>query len=700
MRRQFAPSLTLEGFDEQAVFRSIFAACPDAMLLVDAAGEIKIVNPAAEQLLGYTADEFAGMNVDQLVPDSVRPRHASHRAAYARAPRARPMGAQTDLVAKRKDGTEVVVEIALSPLQDHGLPFVVASIRDVGTYPRVQKALQRARYSDHLAQMGRLVVDERDTALLLERAPRIAADALLLEVALVLLLEKDKREFRVASGVGLLPGHAIGTRVPNTPDSLPGHLLVQPGPVVLPDYHAETRFEIPSYLPDAGMRSGIVVPLSDRGRTIGALVVHSPRVDSFGAEEVRFLESLCSMIATSLQRADTEEALNHAQRLESVGQLTGGIAHDFNNLLTVIQGNVQVLAESPEIVAAPHLQSLAGAATRASHRAAELTAKLLAFSRRQVLQPQPVQIPPMLESLCEMLRRTLDQRVRIELDIAAGCPQVLADPVQLESAVLNVAINARDAMPEGGTLAIRATTTDRLPDELAHELADPGQCEAGFVSIAISDTGTGMPDEVRERAFEPFFTTKAPGRGTGLGLSTVYGFVKQSRGTVSITSARGEGTTVTLHIPKHRPDGRASATAPDSLSHGTMPRGLRILLVEDDAAVREIARTVLGGFGAEVCSCSTAEDALGLLVPQAGFDLLLTDIALGPGLRGTELAHEAQRRVPGLAVLLASGYPAELIDADSTSPLDWELLAKPYSRAELEQSILAALGHARGQDAG
>ena len=681
MRRERAPSLALSGFDEHSVFRSIFAAYPDAMLLVDPAGRIMITNPAAEALLGYTADEFAGMSVDALVPDSIRPRHASYRESYGRAPRPRPMGTQMDLVARCRDGREVMVEIALSPLQDHGLPFVVASIRDIGAYPRVKKALQRARYSEHLAQLGRLAVDERDPQVLLEHTPRLAAQALELRTAVVCLLEDGDRRFRVASGVGLLAEQRVDTFLPNTPDTLPGFLLHHPGPLILPDYRAEHRFALPDYLLEAGLACGIVVPLSDRGRLFGTLTVHSHRLQAFGDEEARFLESLCSLLATSLQRARTEDALNHSQRLESVGQLTGGIAHDFNNLLTVIQGNLQFLEEAPALANDPHAQNLVGAASRATVRAAELTGKLLAFSRRQVLQPAAVDIGAMLQSLGDMLRRTLEQRVRIEIEVEPGCPPVLADPVQLESAVLNIAINARDAMPEGGLLRFRAM----------HTAADPGKA-GGHVTIAISDTGTGMPDEVRERAFEPFFTTKSAGRGTGLGLSTVYGFVTQSRGTVAIASAPGEGTTVTLHFPQldpaEAPEADSSASADDAV-----PDGLRVLLVEDDPAVSAIAIGFLQSLGTRVTACASGEEALHALDADT-VDLLVTDIALGAGMRGTELAKEAQHRLPKLAILLVSGYSAELIDADRTAPLAWELLPKPYSRIELARAIASALRNA------
>ncbi|MBV8502351.1 MAG: GAF domain-containing protein [Paucibacter sp.] len=676
-----APAVPVTGMDEHLVFRALFSAYPDGLLLVDGTGIIVLANPAAGSLLGYQAGELVGVGVDALVPDSVRPRHASYRDAYAHAPRARPMGTQMELVARRRDGSDVMVEIALSPLQSHGLPFVVVAIRGIGAYPRVKQALQRARYSEHLAQLGRLAVDARDPKQLLQEVPAIAAQALEVELSMVLLLESDGLEVRVAGGVGLLPGEAVGARLANRVDTPQGFVLAQGVPIRVEDYASETRFVVPPAYLEAGLVSALAVPLSDQGRTIGALTVRSRQPQRFGDDEQHFLESLANLLCTSLQRAQTEEALNHAQRLETVGQLTGGIAHDFNNLLTVIQGNLQVLEELPAMAGDRVGQQLVSAALRASRRGAELTGKLLAFSRRQVLQPSAVDVHALLHSLADMLRRTLDQRIRIVVDVAPDCPAVQADPGQLESALLNVAINARDAMLDGGHLHFCATAVDSLPAGL----------ESGrFVCIAVSDDGSGMPEAVKERAFEPFFTTKQAGRGTGLGLSTVYGFATQSQGLVSLESEPGQGTTIRLYLPQppDEPDQAEFAAS----GAGEVPPGLKVLMVEDDPEVRSVAQRFLEGLGCAARACSSAEQALELLTPTADFELLLTDIALGAGMRGTELARIAHQRLPRMAVVLMSGFSAELLEADRESPAGWELLPKPYSRGELAAAIVRALG--------
>ncbi|ANH67299.1 GAF domain-containing protein [Mitsuaria sp. 7] len=693
------------ALDESAIFRALFAASPDGLLLVDDQGLIRLANPTASQLLGYANEALIGASVEMLVPDSIRPRHASYRHAYEGAPRSRPMGGTaTELVARRRDGSEVLVEIALSPLQPLGLPYTMASIRSVAEYPRVRQALQRARYSEHLAQLGKIAVDSLDPQEVLRQVPAIAAQALEADVAVVFLLEPGRTELRLAGGVGLLEDEALGAKVPNRPATPQGFVLTQGGPVVVEDYGNEHRFTVPDAYREAGLVSSLAVPLSDRGRPVGTLAVRSRQPKRFGDAEVRFLESVANLLGTCLQRAQTEEALHHSQRLEAVGQLTGGIAHDFNNLLTVIQGNLQVLAELPAVTDDGFAPQLVAAATRASRRGAELTGKLLAFSRRQRLQPASVDVGAMVRSLADMLRRTLDQRIRIRIEVAPDCPDVQADPAQLESALLNIAINARDAMPEGGELVFEAGPLRAIPPALRRELEedveDPTPASSGagatrYVRIAISDSGTGMPEDVKERAFEPFFTTKQAGRGTGLGLSTVYGFARQSRGAIGIDSTPGHGTTLSLILPQP-PAAKREAIEHDAAA-AAVPPGLRVLLVEDDAEVRAVARRYLADLGCSVTACASAEEALRHLRElEAAADpagggplphLLLSDIALGAGMRGTELASQVQKQWPDIAVLLMSGFSAELLSSGHESALDWALLPKPYERAALARAI-------------
>jgi PAS domain S-box-containing protein len=673
------------NIDERTVFRSMVLSHPDALLLVNAEGTIVLANPVAYQLFGYPPDELVGCCVDELVPAGIRPRHAAYRSAYAQAPRSRPMGTQMDLVAQKRDGSEVMVEIALSPLQEHGLPYVVAAVREVSEYPRVKQALKRARYAEHLAQFGRLAVDMRSSQDLLSAVPAMATGAMEAEACAVFL--SDGRSVRVgaASGLDLSGADAVGGEL----EALLREVLTREATLSSSEADPERQFRIPTSWQDRGLDDGLAVPLTDRGRVFGAVVVLTRGGARFGEDGQRFLESLANLLATALQRSQTEEQLQHAQRLDSVGKLTGGIAHDFNNLLTVIGGNLQVLEERPAVANDSGAAEMVGSATRATRRAAELTGKLLAFSRRQVLQPERIEVGHLLNTLRDMLCRTLDQRIVLQVDVPPDCPPCKADAGQLEAALLNIAINARDAMPSGGRLTFAAFRCAALPLSIGNDGGGP----ANYVEIAVSDSGKGMPDSVRERAFEPFFTTKEAGRGTGLGLSTVYGFARQSRGAVSLESTPGQGTTVRLYLPCHD----EATTSDDSSSlHAASFSGLHVLLVEDDADVRHVLLRYLAALRCDVTEARSAEDALQYLNAQAGIHLLLSDIALGSGLRGTDLAAIASERLPGLPILLISGFS----QADQDTAARWTVLRKPFRRESRRSPWRRPSGAGRDRRAG
>ena len=500
------------------------------------------------------------MGIDELVPDSIRPRHAEYRQGFAREPRARPMGKQTDLVARRKDGTEVVVEIALSPLQDHGHPLVVAAIRDIGAYPRMKQALLRAHYSEVLARVGRLAVDTRDPQVLLDRVPAAASEALQVEVAMVYLLEPSLLELRIAGGVGSMPGEAVGQRVANRPDTSLGFVLAQGRPIVVHDYRQETRFSVPEAYLKAGLISAVGVPLSDRGRTIGVLVVRSRVARSFGEDEVRFLESLANLLASSLQRAQSEEALNHASRLESVGS-----AHRRHRprLQQPADGDPGQPAGAGRAAAAtPTRCSAASSSMPPSAPRAAAPSSPASCSRFPAARccSRSTWTPPrccIRSPTCCGERSTSGSASRSRSRPAAS----RCAPTRVSSSRPCSTSRSMRATPcraaarfASGPSSAPSCRRRSLPRSGAETPADR------FVAIAIEDSGTGMTGEARERAFEPFFTTKEAGRGTGLGLSTVYGFARQSRGAVTLESTLGRGTTVTLYLPRP-PTERSGAAA-------------------------------------------------------------------------------------------------------------------------------------------
>ncbi|MDH5541167.1 MAG: PAS domain S-box protein, partial [Rhizobacter sp.] len=672
------------GFDA-SVHGALFDAYPDGVLLVDPQGRVVMANQAASRLLGYSITQLIGLAVETLVPEKVRHRHAGLRQGYALSPKARPMGTDMELSARRADGSELMVEIALSPLATGGAHYVVVSMRDIGAYPRVQRALIRARYSEYTAQFSRLAVDTPDPRELLNCAPAIAATALEAEAVAVWLLERSPPEFRIASNYSAHALEAEAMPVANRPDTMLGYVAALGAPVLVANYQRESRFKIAASLRDEHARSGLAVPMLDAGRCVGVLLAHSARTARFGDDEQKFLEALANLLVTSLQRAHTEAQLSHSQRLESVGQLTGGIAHDFNNLLTVIQGNLQMLAEQPGVAGSEAAQQMLGAALRAGQRGAELTGKLLAFSRRQALAAGPVDVAALLHSLAGMLGRTIGDQIRIEVHAPSSNLKCLADAGQLESALLNIAINARDAMPDGGILTF-SSASGSAP-------ADVGAVDgprSRFVGISVRDTGCGMSEAVRERAFEPFFTTKAAGKGTGLGLSTVYGFVTQSKGHLKVDSAPGRGTTVTIYLPQLDADD-ASTDASDALPDAT-PRGLQVLLVEDDPDVRGVALGFLAALHCEVSAHADAESALAELRAGAPCDLLFSDVMLGPGLDGVQLAEQARQLRPTLAVLLCTGYAEPLAEGGLDHAGRWPLLGKPYTREAMKAAMSKALG--------
>ena len=688
--------------DADDVFRGVFEAYPDGVLVVDAQGRIVLANGAAASLLGYRPEALKGLPVDALVPDSVAPRHGALRHGYSLAPKSRPMGTELELNAKRADGSEVMVEIALSPLHSAGQDYVVASLRGIGAYPRVKRAIQRARYSEFAAQLGRVAVDTLDPDELLERMPPAVREALDLDAVAVFLLSANQHELRAASYSGVHAAQAANIVYANRPDTLIGHVVAQRAPLIVANFARERRFEVPQRLVEAGAKSAIAVPLVDRGRIIGVLGAWSRRQRDFGGDEVAFLEALASLLSTSLQRAQAESQLRHSQRLETVGQLTGGVAHDFNNLLTVILGNLQLLSTQPECDAHPLSRQLVAAATRAAQRGADLTGKLLAFSRRQSLAPEPVDPVAIVQSLADMLRRTLGENIRVVAQTPAQCALCLADAVQLESALLNVAVNARDAMPEGGTLSLRCGVGETPEADLEGPPSALGELDASnaprkpqrSVWFSLHDEGQGMTAEVRDRAFEPFFTTKAAGRGTGLGLSTVYGFVKQSHGQITIDSEPGAGTTVTIYLPAIDEADAAIATETETgpASPTRLVAGLRVLLVEDDRDVREVARSFLSSLGCDAVVCHDAKTALAELARDRHFELMFSDIRLGAGIDGHELAERVAVLRPDIAILLCSGY-SRYLEGGSTARR-WPVLKKPYSCEELAQAIAACLSAA------
>jgi signal transduction histidine kinase/CheY-like chemotaxis protein len=385
--------------------------------------------------------------------------------------------------------------------------------------------------------------------------------------------------------------------------------------------------------------------------------------------------------AQMLERARVEESLRHAQKLEAVGQLTGGVAHDFNNLLMVIAGGLDMLDRQTDPV---RRQRLLDGMRQAADRGATLTRQLLAFSRRQPLRPEPLDLGRQVGDMRELLDRSLRGDVDVALDFAPELWPVAVDPGELELAILNLSVNARDAMPAGGTITIRAENLPGLMD---------GDLRGDFVRLSVIDTGTGMPPEVVSRAFEPFFTTKDIGKGSGLGLAQVYGFARQSGGAVRIETAMGRGTTITLLIPRSDRAMLAADRRPIvGVGAGRVPdaRSGHVLLVEDDDEVAALVIEMLGQLHLEVTRASSAAAALGALANGRAVDLVFSDVMMPGGMSGVDLAREVRRRRPELPILLTTAYVEAVKNVAEAEGIG--VLPKPYRLDDLATATHNALG--------
>ncbi len=607
----------------------------------DAPGpRILFVNDAFERRTGYTRAEVLGRSPRLLQgpKTSRRERDRIRVALQAGQP------VQAELLNYTKAGEEFWIEMEIVP--------VLAPDGTVSNFVAVEREItDRRRYQTQLEQQAALLEQVQDAILVQGIDQRIrywnrAAQRLY--------------GWRAEEVLGRVAGPMIGG-VPDAVDSA-----------------------IESVLAD-GAWSG---ELHQRRRDGSKLVVEAAW--TLVRHEDGAPRAILAVHTDVTQRRDLERKLRQAQRLEAIGQLTGGVAHDFNNLLTVILGNAEMLME--ELPPGGELRQMAEMSVAAAERAAALTSRLLAFARRQALDPKPVDVNTLLAGLAQMLKRTLGEQVEFELRPAPGLSIALIDPPQLETAVLNLCINARDAMPGGGRLTVE-TANVRLDADFAR--AEGEVAPGDYVMVRVSDTGTGMPPEVVAQAFEPFFTTKEIGQGSGLGLSMVYGFLKQSGGHIYIRSRPGRGTSISMYLPPADQPAMASPPAPprDGLRGGTE----RVLVVEDDIAVRDHAAGLLRELGYRVTEAGQAAEALQILRRDPGFDLLFTDVVMPGGMSGPQLAALAQHMKPTLRILLTSGYTEPAPPGQGQAAGTLPLLRKPYRRHQLADKIREALDGCTGR---
>jgi signal transduction histidine kinase len=574
---------------------------------------------------------------------------------------------------------------------------------------QVQKLL---RQQAAIARFGSFALRERDLMKILAEAVRVCAEGLSVPFSKVCRYRAEENDLLIVAGYGWQDG-VIGHVVSRADMSSPqGRAFTTGLPSIIDDLQKVTDFDPPPFYAAHGIVSIIdVIIKGNDDQPYGILEIDNDKQHDYDQYDINFLTGFANVLAEAVSTASRGAALQvtvdqmkalveekdrlldeknaadlqlrHAQKMEAVGQLTGGVAHDLNNILTVITGTIEILAEA--VADRPELVAIAKMIDEAAARGADLTQRLLAFARKQPLQPREVDVNSLVMGTAKLLQQTLGEHVEVRMALAADVSRALIDPGQLTNAILNLAVNARDAMPDGGKLTIETSNVD-----LEQSYADiHSDVTAGpYVMIAVTDSGHGMPASIVERVFEPFFTTKDVDKGTGLGLSMVYGFVKQSNGHIKIYSEEGHGTTVKIYLPRV-----SGAAVPAELPRSTSLEGGHeaILIVEDDNLVRTFVVGQIESLGYHTLTAIDAVEALAVIDGPNGIDLLFTDMIMPGSMNGRQLADAALLRRPSLKVLFTSGYSNEVIIHHGHLDAGVLLLPKPYRKSDLARMIRAAL---------
>jgi signal transduction histidine kinase/CheY-like chemotaxis protein len=589
-----------------------------------------------------------------------------------------------------------------------------------------------------LAKFGELALKSDDLDGILTEACRLVGEALGTDLAKIVELQEDGHTLLVRAGVGWKPGVVGKVTIWAEDDTSEGLALKTGEPMISPDIGKERRFRYPPFLTENGVRAvANVVIIGGKDRPpFGILQIDSREPRQFTEEDTVFLRSYANLVAAAVdrlrviwevregqerlrlaleamvaertrelveandklrteaeERGRIEEELRQAHKMEAVGQLTGGLAHDFNNLLAGISGSLEMIRLRTAQGRMTELGRYIEAALSSVGRAAALTHRLLAFSRRQTLDPKPIRVDGLVGSMEDLFRRTVGPSIQIETKLAGGgLWPVLCDPNQLENALLNLVINACDAMPDGGQLAIE--TANVALDEKGAASSDVPlrNVPAGeYVAVSVTDTGTGMSPTTMTRVFEPFFTTKPLGQGTGLGLSMIYGFVQQSGGHIHLRSEVGQGTTVTIYLPRHL--GAVDGAEIDTVA-GLPARGTAVVLViEDELPIRMVIADVLSDLGYTVLQAGDGGSALKILEGGTLIDLLITDVGLPGGTNGRQLADTARQRRPDLKVLFITGYAESAVVRNGLVEEGTQVMTKPFALEALAAKIQGILGH-------
>ena len=630
---------------------------PDAVVAVDGKGTIVQVNSQTESMFGYPRQELIGKKIEMLVPERFRGQHEHHRGRYGKQPNIRRMGAGLDLFGIRRDGSEFPVEISLSPIPTKQGTLVLSAIRDVTDQKKVEADLRRA-HQELSARTNQQLWEYRS---LLASIVDSSDDAIVGKTLEGLITTWNRGAERLYGYTKEeMIGKSISTLVPkDRPDEIP--MILQR------IRHGDSVEHLES------------IRVTKDGRHLEVSLSISPIRDSDG--QIVGASAIARDVTTQKR---TESQLRQAQKMEAVGRLAGGIAHDFNNVLAIITACSELLRDriGAQDASAQFIVNIREAVTRGT----SLTKQLLAFSRRQVVQPFVLDLNERLREVSKLLRPLMADDVDVAMILRPTIALVEADPGQLDQIVLNLAVNARDAMPRGGRFILETTLVE-FDEAFARE--HPPLTAGKYVQLAISDTGSGMDAATVSRIFEPFFTTKEPGKGTGLGLATVYGIVRQSGGYIWVYSEPGHGTTFKMYFPSADHKVKAIQKTQSDAPLRQRP-GTTILLVEDDKIMRQLTRRMLEEQGYTILEAEDGVAAMKFVeTAEQPIDLVLTDVMMR-GMNGPELARRLSAQRPKTKVIFMSGYTGELLPDTAESRIT--LLEKPFSRPTLLKAIHDELG--------
>jgi signal transduction histidine kinase/DNA-binding response OmpR family regulator len=552
---------------------------------------------------------------------------------------------------------------------------------------RVESELRmRARQQETVAELGLLALSGRDLTDLLDRAMDAIRSTLDIELAGLLEALPGGDSFVLRAGVGWRPGLVGEVTIKGGHETFIGDTLKH-GQVAVENVGAIGRYSFPPFFLDHYVVSGLSVALHRQDGPTGCLTAYTSRRRMFTRDDALFLQAVANVLAGALERASAEQGLlqsqtrlQSVQKMEAIGRLAGGIAHDFNNLVQAIGGYTEILLRRlPDY---DPLRRNAEEIKKAGDRAAALTRQLLAFSRQQVLQPKVLDLNMVVANIDQLLRRLIGEDIAFKTVLASDLGPVRADAAQIEQVLMNLAVNARDAMPDGGTLTIRTQNVDLS----SSDQREPFTVIAGpYVLLSVADTGIGMTPEIRARAFEPFFTTKEPGRGTGLGLSTVYGVVKQSGGYIWLDSQQGQGTALRIYLPRVKERALSEVRRAPQVS---VPRGTEtVLLVEDEEGVRDLIREWLAGHGYHVLAATNGLEALDVAARADGrIDLLVADVVM-PQMGGPALAQRLLALRPDLKVIYVSGYADDALGDRQVLEAGAAFIQKPFPLDTLVRKV-------------